>query len=444
MIENSKYFKEFVRYASLNVLGMLGISCYILADTFFISQGLGSNGLTALNLAIPVYSFVHGCGLMLGMGGAIKYSIFKGQQKLERTHEIFTNTVYLAVMAAIVFVLGGLFCSEPMTALLGADQEVFSMTNTYIKVILFFSPAFLMNNILICFVRNDGSPQLSMTAMIGGSLSNVLLDYIFIFPLHMGILGAVLATGVAPLISMAILSYHWIRKRNGFRFVKMGIYLKNVRSILTLGFPSLISEVSSGIVMIVFNIILLELSGNVGVAAYGVIANLSLVVVSIYTGIAQGIQPLFSKAYGENDSVNIKKVLRYALFTMLILSGMIYLVMFVFADPIVGAFNSEHQPQLQEIAVKGLKIYFTSIAFAGFNIILSVLFTATEKVVPAHMISLLRGLFLIVPMAFLLSSLCGITGVWFTLPLTESIVAVLGSVIYVLLQHTGRASRKLL
>ena len=142
--------------------------------------------------------------------------------------------------------------------------------------------------------------------------------------------------------------------------------------------------------------------------------------------------------------MNIKKVLRYALFTMLILSGMIYLVMFVFADPIVGAFNSEHQPQLQEIAVKGLKIYFTSIAFAGFNIILSVLFTATEKVVPAHMISLLRGLFLIVPMAFLLSSLWGITGVWFTLPLTESIVAVLGSVIYVLLQHTGQASRKLL
>lgn len=444
MMENSKYFKEFVRYASLNVLGMLGISCYILADTFFISQGLGSDGLTALNLAIPVYSFVHGCGLMFGMGGAIKYSIFKGQQKAERTHEIFTNTVYLAVMAAIVFVLGGLFCSESMAALLGADQEVFAMTNTYIKVILFFSPAFLMNNILICFVRNDGNPQLSMTAMIGGSLSNVLLDYIFIFPLHMGILGAVLATGLAPLISMAILSYHWIRKRNGFRFVKMGIYLKNVRSILTLGFPSLISEVSSGIVMIVFNIIILELSGNVGVAAYGVIANLSLVVVSIYTGIAQGIQPLFSKAYGGNDSVNIKKVLRYALVTMIILSGMIYLVMFVFADPIVGAFNSEHQPQLQEIAVKGLKIYFTSIAFAGFNIILSVLFTATEKVVPAHMISLLRGLFLIVPIAFLLSSLWGITGVWFTLPLTESIVAILGSVIYVLLQHTGQASRKLL
>lgn len=439
-MENSKYFREFVRYASLNVLGMLGISCYILADTFFISQGLGADGLTALNLAIPIYSFVHGCGLMLGMGGAVKYSIFKGQQKLKDTDEIFTNTVYLAAMAAIVFVFGSLFCSEMITALLGADPEVFSMTNTYIKVILLFSPAFLMNDILICFVRNDGCPQLAMAAMIGGSLANVLLDYVFIFPLHMGIFGAVLATGAAPLISMAILSLHWMKKRNGFRFVKKRLYFKNTKSILALGFPSLISEVSSGIVIIIFNIIILKLAGNVGVAAYGVIANLSLVVMSVYTGMAQGIQPLLSKAYGSNDSTNIKKVLKYALITMVLLSGSIYLMMFVFADPIVGAFNSENQLQLQEIAVKGLKIYFTSIGFAGSNIILSVFFIATERVVPAHMISLLRGLFLIVPMAFLLSLLWGITGVWFALTLTEGIVFILGGIIYGLAQRMGRQS----
>lgn len=86
--------KEFLKYTTLNVMGMLGISCYILADTFFISKGLGANGLAALNLAIPVYSFIHGCGLMLGMGGATKYSIYYSQKKMNNANIAFTNTIY--------------------------------------------------------------------------------------------------------------------------------------------------------------------------------------------------------------------------------------------------------------------------------------------------------------------------------------------------------------
>ena len=162
---------------------MIGLSGYILADTFFIAKGLGANGLAALNLAIPIYSFIHGTGLMLGMGGATKYAIFWGQKEHQKSHQVFTNTLYLTVLLAAVFMLTGSLLSGKITALLGADGAVFSMTETYLRIILLFAPAFLLNEVLICFVRNDNNPKLSMLAMLTGSLSNILLDYVFIFPL---------------------------------------------------------------------------------------------------------------------------------------------------------------------------------------------------------------------------------------------------------------------
>ena len=425
-MKTSTCFRDFVKYTSLNVLGMIGLSCYILADTFFVSKGLGANGLTALNLAIPIYSFIHGSGLMIGMGGGTKYSIQKSQKVHERANRTFTNAVFLAACFAVFFVLAGLFFSGPIISLFGADETVFQMSRTYLQVILLFSPAFLMNNVLLCFVRNDGAPQLSMAAMMGGSLSNVVLDWVFIFPFRMGIFGAVLATGLAPIISMLILSPHFIRKKNQFCLVKCRPEARLWGNILSSGVPSLVTEVSSGVVMIAFNFIILGLAGNVGVAAYGVIANLSLVIIAIYTGIAQGIQPIMSRSYGTQNYRDIHATLRYALTAMLLFSIVIYAVIFLKASQITGIFNSEQNPMLQSIATDGLKLYFLACPFAGFNVIISIYFTSTERPLPAHILSLLRGFLIILPAAFLLSRLGGLAGVWCAFPVTELLVAVIG------------------
>lgn len=429
-MNQTKDLKEFIKYAALNVMGMTGLSCYILADTFFISKGLGANGLTALNLAIPVYSLIHGSGLMLGMGGATKYSILKSQKNWGQTNKIFTNTVYLAGILAIAFLLTGIFLTRVLTAFLGADQEVFGMTATYLRVILLFAPAFLMNDILICFVRNDGDPKLAMLAMLGGSLSNVLLDYLFIFPLKLGIFGAVFATGLAPLISIMILSVYFLKKRNQFHLIREKLHPETEKTIVKLGIPSLIGEVSSGVVILVFNSIILKLQGNTGVAAYGVIANLSLVVMAVYTGIAQGMQPLISKAWGRCEIRTCKRILSYAMITMAAVSIVVYAVIFFLADPIAGIFNSENNRLLQEIAVTGLKLYFTAAVFAGFNLIISIYFTSVELALPAQLISILRGVVLIVPMAFLLSGLFGMSGVWLAFPAAELLTAVTGFFLY--------------
>lgn len=422
--------QDFAKYVSLNVMGMIGLSCYILADTFFVSKGLGADGLTALNLAIPIYSFIHGSGLMIGMGGGTRYSIQKSQKDHGAANRTFTHALYLAAIFAVIFVTVGLLFAGDIVYLFGARENVYTMSRTYLRVILLFAPAFLLNNVLLCFVRNDGAPQLSMAAMLGGSFSNVILDWVFIFPCGMGIFGAVFATGLAPIISMIILSPHFLRKKNQFHPVKCRPQARQAVWIISSGVPSLVTEVSSGVVMIVFNSIIMNLSGNVGVAAYGVIANLSLVIIAIYTGIAQGIQPLMSQSFGRKDYGAIRTFLRCAMITMAVFSIVIYLIVFFGASPLTAIFNSEGDTMLQAIAEDGLRLYFIACPFAGFNIIISIYFTSTERPLPAHVISLLRGFIVIIPMAFLLSVLGKIHGVWCAFPVTEALVAVIGMILF--------------
>ena len=419
-------FREYARYTALSVVGMLALSCYILADTFFVSKSLGTEGLAALNIAIPVYNFIHGTGLMLGMGGATRFSICRSRGARREADEMFTNTLYMAAGFSALFAALGLFFSGELAALLGADEEIFAMSRTYMQVLLLFSPAFILNDIFVCYVRNDGNPQLSMAATAGGSFSNIVLDYVFMFPLGMGIFGAVLATGLAPVIGIAIMSPHWLKASKGFHAVRTGLSAAHVRNNLALGFPSLLAQLSSGIVIIVFNAIILRLTGNTGVAAYGVVANLSLVIAAVYTGIAQGIQPLVSREYGKGNKKAQRSFLTWALYSMAVLSVLLYAGIFLEADPIARIFNSENDLRLQEIAVPGLKLYFTAILFMGYNVILSTYFTSVEKVIPAHVVSLLRGLLLIVPAAFVMAGLWGMTGVWLAFPVTEGITAALG------------------
>ncbi|MDO5136679.1 MAG: MATE family efflux transporter [Eubacteriales bacterium] len=416
--------RTFAKYAFLSVLGTLGISCYILADTFFISKGVGANGLAALNLAIPIYDFIHGCGLMLGMGGGTRFSICKGEKR-ERDF-IYSNTVILGILIGIAFSLLGFLFSRPLALALGANQEILEMTVTYLKWMLLFSPAFVLNEILLCFVRNDNGPTLATCAMIIGSLSNILLDYIFIFPMNLGIFGAVIATGASPIVSMMVMSLHWLKKKNTFHFRWTRLYGRIVRQDISLGLPSFIGQMAAGISMIIFNILILKLEGNIGIAAYGVIANISLVTTGIYTGISQGVQPLVSESYGKGDRRKTELGYQYSVRVTLILSAVLYLALYFGASPVTHAFNSENNRRLQEIAEKGLKLYYLSLAFVGYNTVLAVILTSIEKALPAQILSLLRGFFLLIPMAFLLSATGGMEGIWLTCPVTEAIVAILG------------------
>ena len=422
--------KQFLKYTTLSILGTMGMSCYILADTFFIAQGLGTNGLAALNLAIPVYNFIYGTALMLGMGGAIKFAILKGQGNQKQGHVVYTNTIYLAIFFSVIFMLLGFFGSGTLARVLGGEGVVFEMTKTYLKWLLLFSPAFIFNNIFMCFLRNDDAPQLSMMAVLFGSLTNIVFDYIFIFPMKMGILGAVLATGTSPVVGMLLMSSHWRKKKNTFKYKKHSFCWSIVKQNISVGIPSLIGQFAAGITMIIFNFLILNLEGNVGLAAYGVIANIAIVIIGIFNGLAEGVQPLVADSYGIGDRGEIRNLHKYSIIMMILLSVVMYVGIYWFADPITVLFNSEQNTTMQSLAVIGLKLYFTSMIVAGYNIIITVFFTSTERVLPAQILTILRGFILIIPLSFVMSKIWGMNGIWLTFPVTELLVAILGWGIY--------------
>ena len=161
-----------------------------------------------------------------------------------------------------------------------------------------FGVFFISNDMMLAFVRNDGAPRLAMIGMICGSLTNVVLDYVFIFPLDMGLFGAALATGFSPAVSMCVMSIHVWKKKNGFAFCRVKEVAKSGLLFCKLGISAFVNEFATGVVLTVFNLLILSISGNTGVAAYGVIANIALVGTAVYTGLSQGTQPLVSQYYG--------------------------------------------------------------------------------------------------------------------------------------------------
>lgn len=411
--------KTFARYVSLNVAAMIGLSCYILADTFFISAKMGANGLAALNLAIPAYNFVNGIGLMIGIGGATRYAICRAREEKEEANQIFTHAVLFGIFSGILFLLVGIFFSHPLSQLLGGEGEILEMTTVYLRTLLSFSPMFILNNILVAFVRNDGWPNYSMTAMLLGSGFNIVMDYVLVFPCGLGIFGAALATGFSPIVSMLFLGVTVLRKKRQFHLVRTSWQWGKVRQIGALGLSSLITEISTGIVMILFNLVILRLQGNLGVAAYGIIANLALVGTAVFTGVAQGSQPVISTYYGKGDHSGVRTVLKMAAVTAIGLALLLNLAVWLFPEPIVAAFNGEGDPVLAGLALRGLPIYFAGFFLAGLNVVLAAILSAVEKPGGAFLVAILRGGAASLPLLFLLAAIWGMDGVWLSFPAAE-------------------------
>lgn len=418
---------EFRRYAAPGVLGMIGISCYILADTFFVATGTGSLGLAALNIAIPAYNLMNGLGLMVGVGGATHYSLCRAQGDAAEADRTFTHTLLLGLCIALVFVLTGTFGVVPLSRLLGANAETLDMTAVYLRLLLCFAPFFVTNNIMIAFVRNDGEPGRAMAGMIAGSLFNIVFDWVFIFPCGLGMFGAALATGASPLVSLLVLSGHLRRPSRGFHLRRERLRPRLLPRICAPGLSSLVSELASGITLLLINLVLLRIAGNTAIAAYGVIANLALVESAIFTGLSTGVQPLISRS-AEADR---RRLLRWTVTTALVISALMYVLVFVFASPITAVFNSEHDPALAACAVPGLRIYFAGFLAACINIIAAAYFSAAGQASRGFIISLVRSIIAIPPVLFALSALLGVTGVWLTFPAVEALACVL-SLLFIL------------
>ena len=420
---------QFFKYIFFNIISTLGISVYILIDTFFIAKGMGADGLAALNLCLPVFNFINGFGLMLGIGGGSKFSMLYGHVERRETDRVYSNAFYAALLISVLFQLTGLFFSGQVTTWLGADSTVFDMAHSYLRTVLLFAPAFILNQLILCFMRNDCAPKLAMAGVLGSSAANVVLDYLFIFRFGMGMKGAALATCISPFISLAIMGIHFATGWNAFHLRFDLASWDSLSSILSLGLYSLLTELSGGIVILVFNFVIYRMLGNTGIAAYGIIANLAIVFTAIFTGLSGGVQPLMCKLRGERDETGMRYLVRISVVTALLLAVGAYTAICMKTGTLVTLFNDSGNAQLQAFAEHGLRLYFIFLPFMGLNSIFVVYFTACELPTAAQLVSLLRGALLVVPLAFIFFAFRSVNGIWLTIPIAEVLTLGVSSVI---------------
>ena len=416
--------KEFMGYVSQNILGMIGISIYVLADTFFISIAEGAGGITALNLVLPLYSLIYGIGAMLGIGSAIRFNILRARHE-KSADDYFSGAIIYALLFGICFMILGAFFPDKIVELFGGDEEIIAIGTPYTRIFMLFAPFFMWNHVCNAFVRNDGNPSLAMKATLFSSLFNIVMDYILMFPLGLGMAGAALATAISPIVGVLICCIHFFSTKSTVKFLWRKLSVKKLLDVCHLGVSAFIGEIATGVTTAIFNFLILKLSGNDGVAAFGVVANVSIMVTAIFNGVAQGAQPLFSRFYGKGEKQSIKKILKLSMGTAMLLAISVLVITNVFTEPIVAVFNSEQNKMMAFYAFTGVKIYFVGFLFAGCNIVGAGYLSATEKASLSFGISMMRGVVAIIICAVVLAYFLGMTGVWLAFPVAEGLTFVL-------------------
>lgn len=414
--------RQFFKYVIQNIFGMLGTSCYIIVDTFFIAKAAGADGITVLNLVLPFYSVIFAIGAMVGVGSATRFAILRAQGE-PSAEKYFFNALSAVCIISIPFVLAGIFIPDKIIAMMGGDPLIVALGIDYTRIFLLFTPFFMMNHVIAAFVRNDNAPSLAMAATLAGSLFNVVFDYIFMFPMGLGLAGAALATVASPIVSILMCGTHFLRKDSTVKVKICAPSVKRLWHSCQLGVSAFVGEISSGVITATFNFLVLGIAGNVGVASYGVVANYALVAVAMFNGVSLGAQPLVSRYYGQGDQRSVKQILKLGRMTALVLAVVLIGVVYGFTGELTQIFNSENSKQLAEYAHTGLRLYFIGFLFAGFNIVGTGFLSATEKAKEAFITSVLRGFVGIPVCSVLLSALLGLNGVWLAFPASELITA---------------------
>ena len=421
--------KTFFQYLLPSIGGMLGTAAYVIGDTIIIGQAMGAQGLAALNMILPMFRLINATGLMFGVGGATILSILRGKNENKKANDIFNLSLGLTMILGIILILFRIFALDTFIGFFGTTDFTYDMVRSYLSIYLYFNIFTSLNVTLGIFVRNDGSPKLVMVATLASALFNLIVDYILVFPYNMGMWGAAFATAISPILSIGILLTHFIRGKNKIKFDIIRPDKYYIGRIMKIGFPSFILEFSIGIVIYLFNITLIKISGDLAVSVYGIIINWALFANSIFNGVGQAIQPLVSINYGAGKEERALEAGRLGILTGLILGIIFFISGLIFPNFYAGLFTSE-KGEIISLGIQAIKIYFAAYIIVGVNIAMIAYIQSKERIRASVIISLLRGSIYVAVLLVILSRLFGLNGVWATVPLAEFLAFITSIVVY--------------
>jgi len=413
-------YESLLRFTVPTIVLMVFTSIYsIMDDGFFVSNFVGKTAFVAINLMGPVLSVVEAIGYMIGTGGSALVSKLLGEGRKEKASQTFSMLVLLSFLVGIALTVLGWVVLRPFCVALDADGEVLGNCLLYGRVAFPFSALFILQGVFQNFLIVSEMPKLSMAITIVSGFSNLFFDVLLIVVLKMGLLGAVLATVSGIVFGCLIPFAYFASGRNHMlRFVRPAFDWRSVMNVCTNGMSELASNLSMGIVTVLYNYQLMRIAGDDGVAAYGVVMYMSFIFAAVFLGYSQGIAPVVGFNYGAKNDEEMKNLFRKSL-ALLVSAGAIIALLSRFAVlPLSNIFVS-YDKGLLDMTVHGFKIYILAFLPMGIDIFGSAFFTALSDGKVSFMISAARTLLFQVGMVLLLPVFMGVDGVWWALVAAE-------------------------
>lgn len=429
-MENMKDLKtQFKQYVIPSVASMWVFSLYSMVDGAFVSRGVGSEALAAVNISTPYINTLFALSVLLSTGASTIVSMTLGKGDNKKASEYFTlNTVLLAIISIFITIIS-LLNLENIAIFLGATESTLPLVKGYLGNIILFVGFYLVSYGLELLIKCDGYPHLSTIGVIIAAITNIVLDYIFVIQFKWGVEGAALATGIARILSVSFFISHFLRKRGKLRFCKFKFDFNFIKRIIFIGIPDSMTEASLAVVILLFNQSILRLIGESALVSYSVICYITTLVLTTMLGISQGLQPICSYYYGKEDDRSVLKLLDMSISYIKKSSIIAFLLVIIFANQIVAMFIDKSDMSLFLYTVKTLRISSVAYLIMGYNVIISGFCVATGKAVHASIVSLGRGLVVITLSLIIMTFIFGGSGIWMATFVSEAIVLAISSII---------------
>lgn len=435
--------KKFINYLVPSLCAMWVFSLYTIVDGIFVGKYVGASALAAVNISMPFVNFIFAISILFSIGASTIIAIYLGENKKNNANSIFTlGIVSLIIFSAIIFITI-YFNPEKLAIFLGADNLTLGYVIKYLKTIVCFNGFFMVAYYLEVLCKTDGSPYLSIIGVGTAAITNILLDYIFVGKLNMGVEGAAFATGMSQLLSSFIFLSHFLSKRSTLKFKKFKVDFKDLKRIILIGFPDSVTEFATGVVILFFNKFILTLVGEDGIVAYSIISYVNSFIIMSMIGVTQGMQPLISFYYGKKCFKSIKYILKLSIGSIAFIGILSFGVSILFTNNIVSLFlDNSASSYLVDLSVDAFRIYSICFLLLGFNVLISGFFAAIEKPFYATLISLSRGLFIIIGTLIVMTLLFGANGIWITPTISESICLIISVISLRQMQKQTSITRK--
>lgn len=411
----------------LPALGGLFVTyLYNVVDGIFVGQGVGSAALGAVNIGVPFITFVVAIAAMFPMGGATIAAIRKGRKDKEGANLAFMTAFFLTLLLSVLLMTVGMIFSQQIVDLSGAKElsgEMRKMSAEYLFYYSAFSVPMLMSNCLSVFVRNDGSPMLSFAGMCVGAAANIFLDWLFIFPFEMGVMGAAVASGLGQVLSLLVLLSHFVRKKGELRIKIFKINFLLVKKICKRGVPEAVTQLTTPVTAFCYNLMLASMIGDIGVSTFSVLSFIYSLANAILSGVAQGLQPLWGNCYGKRDTEEMEEYFRCGIVINSILSTLIYGALFFFDELVIRIFNQD--VNLVQTASAALPLFSLSFIPMALNLIYTAFLFSTKRTGAANAIAISRGIVVKALTIFCVPMLFGSNTIWIAPFIAEIVTLVL-------------------